>query len=75
MSGERVKLYTAKMGEGEGETGGGARERENASPPSPSSLPSFFSLREFFSLALLSERLEQATKVTKKGAIRKIMVL
>ena len=74
MSGERVKLYTAKMGEGEGETGG-ARERENASPPSPSSLPSFFSLREFFFLALLSERLEQATKVTKKGAIRKIMVL
>ena len=74
MSGERVKLYTAKMGEGEGETEG-ARERENASPPSPSSLPSFFSLREFFSLALLSERLEQATKVTKKGAILKIMVL
>ena len=45
VTGERVKLYTGKT---EGGTGG-------------ASLPSFFFLREFFSRALLSERLEQAT--------------
>ena len=36
------------------------RERESSLPFSPSSLPSFFFLREFLSCALLSERLEQA---------------
>ena len=49
--------------------GGGARAREVPSPFLPSlplplpSLPSFFILREFFSRALLFERLEQATCV------------
>ena len=57
MSGERVKLYTAKMGEGAEETGrGGERERDS---------PGVFFLREFFSRALLSERLEQAKNATK----------
>ena len=56
MSGERVKLYNAKMGEGGEETGrGGTRAR----------LPSFFFVREFFSRVLLSERLEQAKNATK----------
>ena len=38
---------------------GGESEVTRSLPLSPSSLPSFF-FREFFSLALLSERLEQA---------------
>ena len=42
---------------GGGGGGGGGRERENASPPFP---PLVFFLRELFSRALLSERLEQA---------------
>ena len=41
----------------QGGGGGGGRERENASPPFP---PLVFFLRELFSRALLSERLEQA---------------
>ena len=51
-SGERVKLYT-----GSGRVGG-----EGKSNPSPSKLPAFFFLREFFSRALLSERPKQAAR-------------
>ena len=47
-----------KRGRGGG-VGGRARERRYLQ--SPSSLPSFFFLREFYSRAVLSERLEQAT--------------
>ena len=55
-----------------GKRGGGGREQGKSLPPSsllyrfpppPPSLPSFFILREFFSRALLFERLEQATCV------------
>ena len=53
-SGERVKLYT-----GSGRVGGGGEGKSN---PSPSKLPAFFFLREFFSRALLSERPKQATR-------------
>ena len=56
--GERVKLYTGKTGEwGGGRGGGGGRDRE-FSPPFPLWSPLVFFLREFFSRALLSERLE-----------------
>ena len=61
-------MYTGKTGRGVG-----ARARDVPSPvlpslplsppPPPPSLPSFFILREFFSRALLFERLEQATCV------------
>ena len=44
-----------------GKRGGRWRERERSLPLSPSSRPSFFFLCEFFSRALLSERLEQAS--------------
>ena len=41
---------------------GGGGSRESPLPPFPSSLPSFFFfLREFFSRAVLSDRLEQVT--------------
>ena len=43
-----------------GKTGGGGRGRASSLPLSPSSLPSFLFLREFFSRSLLSEPLEQA---------------
>ena len=43
--------------------GRGGGEQETSLPLSPSSLPSFLFLREFFSRALLSERLEQAKEV------------
>ena len=44
---------------GGGGGGGGEGGVKSSPPPPPPSLPSFF-FREFFSLALLSERLEQA---------------
>ena len=56
MSGERVKLYTAR-GRGQRKRGG---EDESETP-----LVFFFYLREFFSPAILSERLEQAKNATK----------
>ena len=49
MSGGLVKLYTARGREQRKRGGGGGRERDS---------PGFFYLREFFSRALLSERLE-----------------
>ena len=54
------KLHTGKTGEARGGGGGEGGESESSLPLLTSSLPSFFFLREFFSLALLSERLEQA---------------
>ena len=66
VSGERVKLYTGKTGGGGGGGGTGeakARERFlSPFPPLVSPRLFFFGFpREFFSRALLSERLEQAT--------------
>ena len=69
--GSELSCTPEKRGGG-GEQGGGgesdlpssppAPEGERSLPLSPSSLPSFFYLREFFSCSLLSERLEQTRK-------------
>ena len=54
--GERVKLYTVKT---RGGRRGGGGESEVPSPFPLLVSPRYFFLREFFSLALLSKRLEQ----------------
>ena len=60
--GSELSCTQGKRGEGGWNGGGDENERTRSLPLSPSSRPSiFFFLREFFSRALLSERLEQAS--------------
>ena len=75
VSGER--LVHRENGEGGYGKGGGGGESERSSLPlSPSSLPSFFFFfREFFSRALLSERLEQAIPSRSAGYLNRTAII
>ena len=67
-------LYTGKTGKGVTGRGGGESERSSL-PLSPSSLPWFFFFREFFSRALLSERLEQAIPSRSAGYLNRSAII
>ena len=60
VTGKRVKLYTGKTGGGRGNRERGGESERTLSPFPPLVSSRSFFLREFFSRALLSERLQQA---------------